>query len=410
MSSYTQAAYAQRTQAITDMRAILDKAGEEGRDLTPDEQSRIQQLDRRADELLDAAKRSERSDELARQAAAYRGQSGDRTEPPTGARTMRTLDIRTLIEAARDNGKAAFEIGQADFDILATRALASSASTVPPDFLSQLVVYEREAAPMFETSTVLKRPYGRDVIIPRLTADATAASTATAEGAGITEDDAVVSSITATTYKLAVMQIVSNELLRDSGVGELEQELARSAGRALGLKANAWFTTGTGSSQPYGLAARASNGGTAAGTAAATTGVGNNYYAWTDVVELQGSVASGYLAKAKYMTSPAGLRAAMKWRQSSTGQPLLEFDGSTPYLWGYPVVVNADVPAPGSAVKGWYFGDLSSYRIVDVGGLRVEASAHHKFGSDQHSIRVIREVAGDLPDVAAIAFLVAADT
>ena len=62
---------------------------------------------------------------------------------------------------------------------------------------------------MFQTSTILQRPYGRDVTFPRLTADMSV-STATAEMAAITHADATVSSITAPVFKLARIQPVSN--------------------------------------------------------------------------------------------------------------------------------------------------------------------------------------------------------
>ena len=72
--------------------------------------------------------------------------------------------------------------------------------------------------------------------------------------------------------------------------------------------------------------------------------------------------------------------------------------------------VNNDIPSPGSAVIGWYFGDFQAFEIADVGGLRIDASTEFRYGNDQYSIRVIREVASDLPDVTAIAYQTAADT
>lgn len=138
------------------------------------------------------------------------------------------------------------------------------------------------------------------------------------------------------------------------------------------------------------------------------------------MIDLRGYVPAGVLSRAAYMTSPAGLRAAMTWRDN-TGAPIFmpfaEYlagrtgnTGPVGTLWGFPVWVNPDVPSPGSAVQGWYFGDFLAFEIADVGGLRIDASTEFGYGTDASSIRVIREVASDLPDVEAIAYQVAADT
>jgi len=376
---------------------------------------------RSGDDAADLYKQLQRHIERAPLVAAvntFRGSLSMNVNPDRApGRDVTPVRISTLIERARDYGGVSVEV---PYSTTEARSISSGTATVPDSFVASMAVYEREAAPAFSAFDVLTRPYGRDVILPRLTADVTAVSTATAELGGITLDDVTISSVTATVFKAAVIEVVSNELVRDTGIAELENELAMSLGRAIAYRVNNWATLGTGTVEPYGLASRATLGGTAQGTAFDSSVSGGNFYSWGDVVDLQGYVPAGILPRAAYMTSPGGIRAAMKWRDN-TGQPIFQpfadymagrNANTSPVgtLWGYPVWLNSDVPTPGSAVAGWYFGDMKAMKLVDVGGLRLDVSREFKFGNDGYSIRAIREVASDLPDVTAIAYQTAADT
>ena len=67
----------------------------------------------------------------------------------------------------------------------------------------------------------------------------------TAENAGITLADSTIAAVTLNSYKYASIQAVSTQLYRDS-IGNLEDVLAETGGRQIGLNFGTALTTGDG--------------------------------------------------------------------------------------------------------------------------------------------------------------------
>jgi HK97 family phage major capsid protein len=64
--------------------------------------------------------------------------------------------------------------------------------------------------------------------------------------------------------------------------------------------------------------------------------------------------------------------------------------------------------AVASASKSVAFGDFAAYHVREVTPMAVAISTEYKFDTDQIAIKTTWRVDGDLPDVAAIAYLVSA--
>ena len=74
--NYSELATEKADAAISDMREIVDGAVAEGRDLTPTELERMEELQPKADRYLQVARRANQADHYAKQAREFRGNPG----------------------------------------------------------------------------------------------------------------------------------------------------------------------------------------------------------------------------------------------------------------------------------------------------------------------------------------------
>jgi HK97 family phage major capsid protein len=290
-----------------------------------------------------------------------------------------------------------------------TRALQSAGgSAVPTLFYDKVAWYARTATPMLDGSivTVVNRDTGNPIVFPRLTADPSTGGTVTAEGGAITEADATISSVTVTPKAYKLISLWSRELDTDEAIG-LEDLLARSVARQLALSAGAKLTTDTGT-DAAGIVYRAELGGTATGTAGNTTL--DTFFGPADLIDLKYSRPLDVRARGAFMVSTTAMSKIRKMRDSNR-QFLLNpaVSGGVPTFDGSPVYENPSMAAVASATKSVLFGDMAAYHTVRL-PVRVELSIDYKFGVDQVALRVVDRVSGDLPDVTAIAYQVAANT
>lgn len=331
--------------------------------------------------------------------------AGDR--PRTGADGAR---IRDLFVRARDGGFGGFD-SYASENLFDTRALSGNVGTaIPTTFADFVTVYERTYSPMFDPRvvTVLGRTSGAPLVLPRVTADPVHGGTVTAEAAAINELDPTISQVTLNPYKYAIINLWSSELADDNTIG-LEELLARTTGRELGLDIGAHMTTGDGSGKPQGWVGVATNGGTASGTA--TWGASATFFGWGDLVSLYGAVAAPYRGVGSWMVSSDAFTKILQFRDNNN-QPILipGMGGAPATLLGRPVYENPAMASVGSASKSVAFGDFSRYVVAKVTPTRVEVSRDYKFSTDQLAMRTVERVDGDLVDAAAVAYLVSANT
>jgi HK97 family phage major capsid protein len=414
--SYAQMAQDNRNKAITDMRAILDRAVEEGRDLTPEEIEQTERADADAERWGKEVDRAVRADKLAAEAAEFRGITS-RVEGPETTDKPAVIDlIKRGFQAVRDGGGFSFDAEQLRHiqpDKTFYRALQSAGATaIPTTFIESVIVFQRTVTPMLDPGivTILETPSGNPIDLPRLTADPNHGGTVTAEAAGIVELDPTLSKVTLGAFKYGVTNLWSAELDQDNVIN-LEDLLGRSTGRELGLDVGTHLTTGTGTVQPKGIVDAATSIGTANGTA---LGASN----WTfvgphDLLDLYYAVAAPYrnAPGAAWMANADGINKMRKFRDSN--QQFL-WDGSlvagAPDTFnGRPVYENPAMAAPASATKSFIFGDLSAYYVRRT-PIRVEFSRDYKFNTDQLALRTIMRVDGNLPDAIAVKTIISANT
>ena len=218
---------------------------------------------------------------------------------------------------------------------------------------------------MLSVSTVYPTQSGADLLLPSV--DETGVSgSILSENSQISESAMTFGQLTVSSYMYTSgLVLVSQQLMQDSEF-PLEQFVAEKLGERLGRAQNAHWTTGTGSSQPYGVVVGAASG--KAGATGQTTTV-----LYADIVDLLYSVDAAYRPNARFMTRDASIGIIRKLVDSQS-RPLWEPSmqaGQPDTIFGYPVVVNNDVAAMAASAKSILFGDFSKYIIRDVSGIQV---------------------------------------
>lgn len=407
MSAYLSRLYDEYRRAAEAGKAPMELAATENRDMTPEENEIVDRAFADVTRLKGEIDKVQGFEELRKAGDAFREIAVPVVEAATGKAPSDAELFRAML---RNGGEFESRTTRHLQDIdpaLALRALQSAGgSAIETSFADFVSVFERTFTPMLrpDVVTVLNRADGSPLVLPRLTADPNHGGTVTAEAAGINELDPTISSVQLNPYKYAITNLWSSELAADNTIG-LEELLAESTARELGIDIGAHLTTGNDSGVPNGFINAGANGGTATGTGT-TFGT---YFGGTDLIDLFYSRAAGYrnAPGAAWMANATTLAQIRKSRDT-TGQLLWQPSyilGQPESLLGKPIYENPAM-ASGSAAKAVAFGDFKRYIVARVVPIRVESSIHYKFNTDQLAMRTIERVDGDLPNTDAIAYLV----
>ena len=370
MSEFIKSQQELRANLTHQIQETLDVAEERG-GLDAETLEKVNRLEadiRKADELIEVAKRNEeRKAEVAEASRGYVPQAEERS----------ANDILRSIGMG--------EVRSHEFE---HRTLVTSSNTVPKSFYDQVFQVARLVGPMLETSEIFNTTSGEDLTVPTLTAYSTA--TITAESSAISESDPIFSSITLGAYKYAFLIPVSSELLADAGF-DMAGLLAEQAGNAIGFAVNAALTTGDGNGKPNGLVTAAGSGITG-GTSVTGAFTADNLI---DLIySLDG--AARRLPGVGFMANTQTVGAMRKLKDNS-GQYLYQVGVGQPDSFaGFPIFENPAMAAVGLGAKSVVFGHLPSYKVRMAGGLQVASSADYAFNRDLTFYRFVMRVDGDL--------------
>lgn len=192
------------------------------------------------------------------------------------------------------------------------------------------------------------------------------------------------------------MVLVPEELLQDSGVN-----MPDFLGRALGLRiariTNQHWTTGTGTTQPWGIVTRATA--RNLGTGTATSFGATTAAIYQNLVGIVHAVDIAYRRNAKFMMNDAIL-AIFAGLTDTTGRPIWSpsvAGGEPDRLLGYPVIVNNDMASTlANLTRSVVFGDLSSYYIREVRDVAVLSSRERFIDFHQVAFLAFGRYDGDL--------------
>jgi HK97 family phage major capsid protein len=387
----------QRANTWEQAKALLDKAAEEKRELTAEEQASYDKM------TTDLAALRSQADKLAEDRAnadaveaSLRGLAGAAQDGPkdeTRGKELRSF-LKGEIRSVEFKGSAADVRSVEEYRAgLSGATSAAGGATMPTNFYNRLWAHLINASQFMQSGiTLLQTDNGDTLQLPTTTAHSTAAWTAAQSPIGESDPAFVQRSLGA--YKAGLLIQVAQELIDDTGV-DLEGYLAMQAGRAVGNLVGQGLVVGTGSTQPTGITTLTSLGVTSA------TGVSGKP-TFDDIINLYYSVIPQYRAAAStaFVTADASI-GYLRTLKDSYGrylwQPGLTL-GTPDTILGKPVVQEVWMPALGLNNKSIIFGDLSAYFCRVVNGIRFEQSRDYAFNTDQVTFRCLLRADGTLVD------------
>lgn len=399
----------QRAGLHAQMKGLLDAADEAKRSLTAEESATFDTLDTQMNELDQQRKRYEDMDKREADLVALQERGGPAIVAPDQTRGGDAPDkFETELRAFLAGERRSLTISPDEQvkDYTHARAIAAQTRdltkgtatagghTVGTAFYSSLIDHLIEVSGVLMAGpTVLVTERGENLPVPRTTAHSSATSEI-AEAAAITESDPAFNQLVLSAYKYGVLIQVSSELMQDTYV-DLMGYLSMQAGRAVGNAFGTRLVTGTGSSQPQGVATAATVG---------VTGTASVAGAFTadQLIDLYFSVISPYrnTPSCDWLMRDATLGAVRKLKDSQNQylwQPSLQV-GAPDTLLGKPVFTDPNVAAVGLSARSVLFGDMSRYFVRQVRDIRFERSDDFAFSTDLITFRCLFRGDGGLAD------------
>lgn len=412
METYLETLDTQRQHAAARIRQIVDDATEAKRALTPEDEQAIEAANADYDRLKAEAERLLSINQKLAEGDALRARIAPaitRKPDDDGAERDDDRQVIAVVRAAQAAIRAGDDFAERAFDLhidhgkvlaVSQRAIADfsdSAALYMNDFSTRVAVYMRTLSPLLSVATVISADNGRPLVLPNLTADPTAYSPG--EGTAITENSGTLGEATATPVSYKALSYISAEAEEDEMVG-LMQLISQSQGRQIGFMA--------GTAMSASLLTAATNGGTATGLGGGSTAT---FFGYEDLLDLKYGRAYPYRQVGGWLMANGAIKKARKWRDLN-GQYLWQPSiaaGEPDRFDGQPVYEDPGLATPASATKSVVYGDLSAW-VVKQRGLRVAISTEYRFNTDQVAIRTVYRAGGALPDAAALAYIVSANT
>ena len=242
-----------------------------------------------------------------------------------------------------------------------TTTLANGGYLVPDEWTGLIVKQMQAWGGMFNAATVQNSDTGGDMPIQTLD-DTAQKAVIIGQAVADTKKDLTFGEfiMKAYTYSTGVI-LTSWEQLQDSGFEQLLQEVF---GARMGRGTNEHFTTGDGSSKPFGIVEQS----VAAKASIAAIGV-------DDILDLYHSVDEAHRGSAKYgfMMNDSTLLAVRKLKDSD-GRPIFTESyrvGEPSTLLGRPIYINRDMANATTTNKPIICGDFGKYRIRQVRGMEM---------------------------------------
>jgi HK97 family phage major capsid protein len=274
--------------------------------------------------------------------------------PAVALRSERQADVQEW-RRANDEYRAAFGSGSNSI----------GGYTVPDAMMQSLEVAQLAYSNIRSVCRVVRTDGGGPLPFPTVN-DTGNKGVLLAENTQVSETEPSFGQLQLDAFKFSSKAIlVSVEFLQDTSI-DAPSEIGRMLGERIGRITNDYFTTGTGSSQPKGVVAAA--------TDSTVTAASATLYTHDELLDLIHSVDPAYRDSSRFMLPDSALKNLQKikvlqYSGDTVGMPLWRpglTDGAPNTILGYPYVINQSMAAPGSGNKDMLFGDFSKYIIRDV--------------------------------------------
>lgn len=344
-----------RAKLIADARALIDHATADGKALSAEDNAKVEEMRKDAADLGRTITQAEELDAEARlqvpaTQAAVPAQTSEK--PKDAFRRFLLFGEVGLSSEEREMN------------------LTSGAYVVPEDisFYGRVQEAQKSFGGMLTPGlcTVLTTSDGRNLDIPTNDDTSNVGAIVAEEGSHASGTALTFGQATLEAYTISSKIVkISTQLLQDSAI-DIEGFLARKLGERIARYQNTLFTTGTGSSQPLGVGYAPTVGRT--GATGQTASV-----VFDDLIRLVHSVDPAYRSGAKFMLNDTTLLALSLIKDGEGRYIASSPSGGDPTrIFGFPFVINSDLPDMATSVYPILFGNFAEYYwIRQVKGLQV---------------------------------------
>jgi HK97 family phage major capsid protein len=413
----TKAFIEERVKLHEESKALLDRAMAEKRTLSKEEQETFDKMHLRMAELKETLDREYASQQIERSLAESRGRQTDSRIVPVEVIDPK-WDVEQAFRAWALGGRRSKHVSQEmlaacermvfDPEIieLETRALNNITATqgqalIPDEMMRAYWEALKWFGPMRTVSTTLNTSTGAPLPIPNADDTSNVGEIIDTGAAVTTTADPTFAQTLLGAFKYSSKAvIVPVELLQDSFIN-LPTYLGSKLGERIGRIQNTHFTTGAGTTLPFGLQVQATLGKTATATNAIT---------WDEVIDLEHSVDKAYRSKpgVGFMVHDT-TAATLRKLKDSQNRYLWEISvqlGQPDRAMGYPVYINNDMDSALTTNKRLVlFGDYSTYYIRDAGGVTILRSDEVRILNHQSVFLAFQRSDGNLLNTAAVKYL-----
>lgn len=231
-------------------------------------------------------------------------------------------------------------------------------------------------------------PTSMDMKFPRKLAHGTAALKAEGDGTGsnlFTGSSPTTEQYTLSAFMVGHPEDISWELSQD--VAAFLQFLQDDILLSIATKKEAYYATGTGSSQPQGI-----KGHVATGLTGVVADASSNLLPLSAVLQIQGKLNPVYKTNARYlMTVATGINLRMQQLASNLFSNVFTTDASGDRLFGTPITYSGSVDEIAAAATPLFYGDFKAgYQI----GVRGGAGVNIKFLDQPKALEGLLTVLG----------------
>ena len=246
----------------------------------------------------------------------------------------------------------------------------------------------------------------RQIVIPGQSTKSAFAIVAESGSANFSEPD-FANSRTVTLYKYSLAMKITSELLNDEQAN-LQSFLTEDIARAYAQAVNNFIINGTGSSQPYGILARASNSVTAASATALT---------FAEVTSLEYSIPGSYMTGGNDVGFITKNSTLGKIRALTGNYPQFQAIGTNAIggktgnirdLDTFPCFTSEYTPAMTTGLKSVIFGNMNYYNFVENGALEIKRNDQLYMATDEIAYFCYFRAGGDINQGEAFSYLVQA--
>jgi len=244
--------------------------------------------------------------------------------------------------------------------VLNTLVAAEGGYLVPEVFMTNIIDKLLDVSVMRQNSTVIRTASTTNIPL----GDGRPTFAIIAENGLYGQTDASFGQAVLGAYKIGGIIKASDELIQDAFTN-IEAYITKLSVEGLADAEEAYFTTGTGSSQAHGIVTASDLGKTTAAIAAVTL---------DEVIDFIASVKAPYRKNGKLMMNSSTESAIRKLKDTAgqyLWQPSLQV-GVPNTFDGYPIIINEKIDSMGTGNKFMTFGDMSYYQIADRGQMAIK--------------------------------------